>query len=56
MNVPPRIGMVVSAKLATMAELNTVLSLEDLADLVEIMTIDAHNQRILAKRAEQSDK
>lgn len=49
-NVPPRLGMVISAKLATMAELNTVLSLEDLVDLVEIMTVDAHNQRVLAKR------
>lgn len=50
MNVPPRIGMVVSARLATLAELSTVLCLEDLVDLIEIMTVDAHNDRVMAKR------
>lgn len=54
MNVPPAIGMVLGSgqKLTTMGELNTVLGLEDLHDLLEIVMVDAHNQRILAKRSE----
>jgi hypothetical protein len=51
-NVPPRIGMVVSHsqdKAAAMAALSTTLGLEDLYDLIEIILIDRHNDRILAK-------
>lgn len=51
-NVPASIGMVVSAGKATMAELATVLSLEDVADLVEIIQVDSHNRRVADRRRE----
>lgn len=53
MNVPPTIGMVVSCGKATLAELSTTLGLEDLRDLLEIIAVDAHNARIIAKRRER---
>lgn len=49
MNVPPTIGMVVSSGKATLAELSSVYGLEDLYDLIEIISIDSHNQRIMNK-------
>lgn len=36
-------------KAAAMAALSTTLGLEDLYDLIEIILIDRHNDRILAK-------
>lgn len=38
-----------SARLATLAELQTVYSLRDLFDLLEIIAVDRHNERIAAK-------
>jgi len=38
------IGVIISAKLASLAEIDTVLGLEDVYDLVEIITIDAFNR------------
>ena len=49
-NVPRTIGAVVSARLATLVELDTVLGLSDLYDLLEIMSVDGYNQRLLNKR------
>lgn len=49
MNVPPLIHMVVSNGRATMAELETVLGIEALHDLVEILRVDWHNERVLDK-------
>jgi hypothetical protein len=43
---------VVSSRLATLAELDTVLGAEDLYMLLEIISVDAHNQRIAAERKE----
>lgn len=40
----------ISAGKATLHELDTVYSVEDVYDLLEIMTVDAHNRRVLAKR------
>ena len=42
----------IRAKLATMAELHTIYGLEDLWDLLEIASVEAHNQAI-ANRARQ---
>ncbi len=52
MNVPPRIGMIVSSGKATLAELQTIYGVEDLYNLIEIMNVDAHNQRVIAKMNE----
>lgn len=48
-NVPPTIGSVISARLATMAEIETVLGMEDIYDLLEIMAVDEHNKRIASR-------
>ena len=47
--MPRYIGAIVSAKLASLLELDTVLSTEDMFDLLEILAIDAHNQRVVNK-------
>lgn len=44
--------MVVSAGKASYAELDSVLGLEDLHDILEIISVDAHNRRVLQKREE----
>ena len=49
-NVSPIIGAVVSSKLATLHELQTVYGAEDAYDLLEIATVDSHNQRLLNTR------
>jgi hypothetical protein len=48
-NVPRTIGAVLSSRLATMAELETLLGMEDVYDLLEIIAIDAHNKRIASE-------
>lgn len=44
-NVPSVIATLVSAKIATLADLQTVYSIEDAYDLLEILGVDSHNQR-----------
>jgi hypothetical protein len=41
---------VISSGKATLHELDTVYGLEDLYEMIEIITVDAHNQRVLSKR------
>ena len=48
-NVPPIIGAVIATQSATLIELQTVLSVEDVYDLLEIRSIDAYNRKLLAK-------
>lgn len=45
----------ISARRATLAELNTVYSLEDLYDLMEVMLVDQHNERTVRKWIEKRD-
>lgn len=40
----------ISARMATMHELNTELGMEDVYDLLEIIAVDAHNERIAAEK------
>lgn len=47
-NVPKTIATVVSSGKATLHELDTVYGVEDLWDMLEIISIEAHNQRILS--------
>lgn len=54
-NVPAIIGAAVSSGKATLHELDTVYSLEDVYDMLEISTIDAHNRRIMIDRANKDD-
>lgn len=47
------IGTAISTGKATLADLSTVLGLEDLHDIIEVIAIDSYNARILAARREQ---
>lgn len=49
-NVPPTIGMAISGRPELLGPLSTVLGLEDLHDILEVIAVDAHNQRVLRKR------
>lgn len=44
-NISSICGALISAKLATLHELQTVYSLEDALDLIEILSVDNYNQR-----------
>lgn len=46
LNIPTPIAMVVSAKLATLHELDTVYSLEDMWDMLEVIAVDSHNSNL----------
>lgn len=56
MNVPPTIGMVISHDKALAAPLSTVLGLEDLHDIIEVILVDAHNRRLIEKKREQEER
>jgi len=49
-NMPRTIGTVVSTKMATLHELDTVYSMDDLYDMLEVIAVDAHNRRKLAPK------
>ena len=51
LNVPPTISCAVSSELVTFAELATVLSLEDLWDVLEINAVNRHNEAIMQREA-----
>ena len=55
-NVTERIATVVRAKLATLAELDTVYSLRDLYDLLELAAVEAYNRRVAEKHYEEKAK
>lgn len=46
-NVPKSIAAIVASGKATLTELDTVYGIEDMWDLLEIITVESHNQRIL---------
>lgn len=45
--MPRAIGTAISRRLATLHELDTVYSAEDLYDLLEVSAVDSINERIL---------
>jgi hypothetical protein len=49
LNIPRTIAVVVSARLATLNELQTIYGLEDMYSLLEINAVDAHNEHIANK-------
>lgn len=56
MNVPPTIGTILSRSsepATTLLRLATVLSLEDLHDLIEVQLVDQHNQRVVDRIEEE---
>jgi hypothetical protein len=44
------IGAIVSSGKASLIELQTVYGLEDAYDLLEVISVDAHNRRVMNKR------
>ena len=54
-NLPASVGTVISARLATLVECQTVLSIEDVYNLIEVLAVDANNRRVMAERS-QKDK
>ncbi len=51
--MPTRIGVIVSSGKATLAELDSVYSLEDAYLLLDVILVDAHNQRMADKHHRQ---
>lgn len=49
------VGTVISAGKATLLELQTVYGLQDVYDLLEIIQIDAYNDRLAQRAAEAQD-
>ncbi len=45
-NIDGAIGAIISAKLATLHELDTVYGIEDVYLLLEIVLVDAHNDYV----------
>lgn len=45
--MPPICGAIISLRLATRHELETIYGLEDAYDFLEIAIVDAHNRRLL---------
>ncbi len=48
-NVPKTIATVVSSKLATLYELDSVYGVEDMWRLLEIITVDNYNKMVINK-------
>jgi hypothetical protein len=49
-NVPRTIGAAISHRLATLHEMQTVYSLSDVYTLLEVINVDAYNERLMRKR------
>lgn len=45
--MPRTIATVISARMATLHELDTVYGVEDLWSMLEIHSVDSHNQRVI---------
>jgi hypothetical protein len=54
-NVAPIIGALVSSKMATLAELQTVYGCEDAYDLLEILSVDNFNKSLINKRNQNAN-
>lgn len=46
-NVPQTLAIIISSRLASLHELDSVLSLRDMWDLLEILYVDRHNETII---------
>lgn len=49
-NVPATIGAALSHRVATLGEMQSIYSLADVYDMLEVINVDAHNERVIAKR------
>ncbi len=53
-NVPRVIGTLVSSGKATLHELQTVYGVADAYDMLEVVTVDLHNERVLRGRRDSN--
>lgn len=49
MNISAVLGAIVSSRLATLHELDTVYSAEDAYLMLEVLSVDAHNRRLASE-------
>lgn len=42
--------MIISLRMATLRELQTVYGIRDVYDMIEVAVVDAHNRRVLEER------
>ena len=47
--MPPTLAVLISHKMATLHELQTVYGLEDVYDMLEVVMVDAYNEQKLSK-------
>jgi hypothetical protein len=52
-NVPPSVGAAISADKSLALPLSQAMGLEDLYDVLEVLQVDAHNRRVIARREEE---
>lgn len=55
-NVPPSVATVMSAKPELIGPLSTVLGLEDLHDVLEVIRVDAYNRRMIRRAVEKKQQ
>jgi hypothetical protein len=48
--------MILSLRMATLQELRTVYSLEDVYDMIEVANVDSYNRRLLEEARRQADE
>jgi len=48
-NVTQTVGTIISQRLATLHELQTIYSLEDALDMLEVISVDAYNHNKAAR-------
>jgi len=48
-NVPQTIAAVISGKQATLIEMQTIYGIEDMWNLLEIITVKNHNEKVMSE-------
>lgn len=48
-NVPRTIAMAINAKVATLHEMQTIYGLEDVYDMLEVVSVNNHNEHVMMK-------
>lgn len=50
LNVRPVIGSLISTKMASLLELQAQYGVKDAYDMLEVLSVDSHNQRVMNQR------
>ena len=54
-NIPRALGTLISAGMATLHELDTVYGIEDVYMMLEVLSVDNHNRRMIARARDRRD-